>query len=303
MVTLSDAEQARIRALLQRFNLTGAADLLLEHAQPCIMLLLHPDQYWSMPSRPDGKDEYDEDFLMQIALADMPQLPGSPLPGDGLLYVFQDIYCEMYVDSVEVHWGSTWPSSRPRPAPPGLPPATSAVINHGKRCIFPLRGVIGLDVAPKAQHDHDVISAVEARLDEGRWSDFEDPNSIYARVLSFAARAFDAELDAHLASGASERYWWHAGQLLGRANYKNAILAAMVARGEFNLIGDFHYQRKHQAEIDREGAAWPLLLQIECNPATGYSAGCDMAPLLVMRHDDGQRPWQRFDRLVASVAP
>ena len=302
---MSAAERDRLIQLIREHRLAPIEAELLAHSAPCITLVLkdiennrggitdppsgssymggRPDvpQGFAWPvmrPQPDG-EEVHAGFLMQIDLAELPQLPGNPLPEAGLLSVYHWDQCVDFAQSFEVRYFAPTGAPWQRIGPPKDMPCASEVglcLNEGS---FPIEGVIGIDAPSKGQHDLLSRDAFERFQDEP--DDTEAPDWWAYRWATFRQRAADPGFEARSAQGF--RYdWWLVGQLLGRMDEASAEWC----------VGQ-----------EGDAPARRLLLQIETNPVVDFAGGCDAAPVLVLARDDGTRPLTAFDNLRVTFAP
>jgi hypothetical protein len=101
--TLSEENEAKLRALITQEGFGAVEELIVQHSVECAVLLLgEPEdyavvgnaRYGGVPDLPEyldwPRDGYGKclSFMMQINLADVPPIVGSPLPARGMLYCF-----------------------------------------------------------------------------------------------------------------------------------------------------------------------------------------------------------------------
>jgi hypothetical protein len=322
---LDSEDFERLHALIRRHRMEAIADHLLRYAAPCITLLLEDAAaapHGKAPSNPpigasrmgglpdapagfrwpvftcgySGETVY-PGFLMQVNLADMPLWAGAPLPCRGLLSVFHRDQCAGFRESFEVMWFDAEPQSLHRTEPPQGMVCASEVTTCDRSQSFALQGVRGIDAPDKGQDDwmRDIL--------HDRFSGDDSVPDWIERMSHFREHCLDPNRDQRATDG-QPFHRWHAGQLLGRLDRRFQEVLALEDRRATDRLEDQDYILAHRDQLVQEAEdSWRLLLQIECNPVTGFSGGCDVAPVLIASRITGFEGRPRFDAIKASLAP
>jgi hypothetical protein len=305
---ISDEERRRLEQLIERFQLGAIADDILKLAEPCIALTLadppdpRPDiwpeppigasKVGGLPDLPPGwdwpaNDQGHAGFMMQIALAGLPDMPGFPLPRSGMLYLFcwNDFRSADDPPGWELQWWDGDLSQLQRSArPEGICTSEGAFFEGSDP--RPLVARTGTDLPPKSQGDWDLVNEFDRRF-RGQDDDLLD------RYFNFIEHARDPGREADIVKGRGP-FFYPMGQLFGRADRDLRQRMALISSGRADRVYDYDWRAAHEEELDRDGAAWRQVIQIESNPAIGYMSPLDAAPVFIMGHDKGARPWTPF---------
>jgi hypothetical protein len=309
---ISEADRKRLEGLIGKYDLAPIADEIYALAEPCIALALadppepRPD-IWPAPpigaskigGLPDLPPDWDwpagenghAGFMMQIALRDAPGMHGFPLPRTGMLYLFCWDDCRAVWDPPG--WELLWWDGDPSKLQRSERPDSLCSTEHSFFELsdpYPIVMRPGIDLPPKSQGDWDFINDVDKRF---RMAGKPDPIDRYFALMD---EARDPGREADVAKGRGP-FFYPAGQLFGRTDRDLRHCMAMVANGQGDLVHDYNWRKKNEAALDRDGAVWRQVLQIESNPATTYMSPSDAAPVYALARDTGERPWQPFGPL------
>jgi hypothetical protein len=304
---LTHDELDRLERLIVRFNYGAARSILLEAARPCVSLFLDdipadPQDRAARPlalgaSRMGGTPDLPRDvpwpirddgfvidstrsspgyagFLLQIALADMPRLADHPLPDAGYLYVFDLGPSQPVETSFLVSYSAATAADLRRVQRPTglLCAAEPACFEDGES--FAIRGALGIDFAAS---NADGV-ALYRRVAQAMGVD-DLAEGLIETFSAFERHARDADADARAARGYPDG-WWRVGRLFGAAGPPQ--------------------DGRPLVDADGSGSLSPLLV-IESNPLVGYSSPSDAAPIQLLMPSATERPWTRFDRVVATM--
>lgn len=310
MGDISDGERQRLATLIEKYALAPIAGDIYALAEPCIALALadppepRPDiwiepplgasKIGGLPDLPPGWTwPADENgyagFMLQIALRDIPDMRGFPLPRTGMLYLFCWDDCRAVWDPPgwELRWWDGDLSQLQRSKrPDGFCAAEEGFFELSDPHRIVMR--VGVDLPPKSQGDWDFVNDVDKRFRAtGAGPELVD------RYLNFIVEARDPGAAADLAKGRGP-FFYPAGQLLGRTDRDLRHCMAMVSNGQDDRVNDYDWRSQNEAALDRDGAIWRQVIQIESNPATAYMSPADAAPVYILARDHGARPWAPF---------
>ena len=304
---LTRDELDRLERLIVRFNYGAARSILLQAARPCVSLFL--DEIPADPqeraaralalgaSRMGGTPDLPGDFpwpiledgfviddtrsepgyagfLLQLALADMPRVADHPLPDAGYLYVFDCGPSQPFETSFLVSYSAAPAADLRRAARPAglLCAAEPACFEDGES--FAIRGTLGIDF-PTSNADGMELYRLVAQA-TGVDDLAENAIETYAE---FVRHALDADAEARATQGYPD-WWWRVGRLFGAASPSQA--------------------GSPRGSADSDSSLSPLLV-IESNPVVGYASPSDAAPIQLLMPSATERPWTRFDQVVAAL--
>jgi Domain of unknown function (DUF1963) len=307
---ITEDERKRLDGLIEKYGLGAIAAEIVGLAEPCIALALadppdeRPDVWpepplgasriggapdlppgWNWPANENGF----AGFMLQIAMRDIPEMRGFPLPRTGMLYLFCWDDCRAVWDPPgwELRWWDGDPSLLQRSErPDGFCTAEGSFFELSDP--YPIVMRPGIDLPPKSQGDWDFVNDLDRRFRAtGAQSDVVD------RYFALTEEARDPGATADAAKGRGP-FFYPAGQLFGRTDRHLRHCMAMVSNGQDDRVSDYNWRRQNEAALDRDGAVWRQVIQIASNPATTYMSPADAAPVYILARDDGARPWAPF---------
>lgn len=306
---LDTDEQARLVALLKRFDLERYQGQILAQGSPCISMALgdpSEDEKAPWPQLPCGVSKvgglpdlpptlrwpthkgYRAGYFLQIALSELPELPWVPWPREGMLYLFSHDEEGATVCSPPnwelLYWSGPLQALKATraPAAPTHHEIGFYLDSVARRIVFRA----GTDFPPNSQSEwYDFIYPFE------KFTRDQGDETALDRYFDFRDAAADPGRGADLAKGCG-RFFYPLGKLFGHTDKSLRADLFLEAAGQPKLRKDWTYRKANAAQIDRNGADFRQVMVLESNPVTTYTSACDAAPVYVMDKDPGTRPWK-----------
>lgn len=251
---LSSENHRRLRELIADHRLTAFEDVIVARAAECVSLLrgeaetydrVGNSRFGGAPDLPSSiewprSENGFSAFLMQVNLAELPEVSCNPLPAAGMLYFFveEDEACTEVVSQVLFYDGEASDLRRVEP-PPLEQSALESYTDTKPHLILPRPG----------------LSLSESdSIDQAAHSEAEQMDLI-DRHWQLTRRALNISDDDALA-----------GQILGSPYYPDGEMrenAHLIATGRRDKIYDYAYRREHADELRAGANEWRFLWRVQ----------------------------------------
>lgn len=301
--SLNAESRSRFDMLTHRFGLEAARPLLAPLVQPCVTFTRDPDvvpgdvrtdvlplgasriggvpdlpRGWEWPILADGfvindtkREPGYAGFLLQIALADVPEFPGNPLPRKGQLYVFELGPSRSTREGYRVLYSAAEVAELVRvPRPEGLPCAAELGFFELSEAT-PFSCSLGFDLSVQTTNEGELLTAI-ARVTQRQPLDADLLDSLFALIAAGRASYRDGLGAPDLPDG-----WLQVGRLLG---------ALQVDAEQLPPSGGGH---------------WRPLLTIMSNAAVDYMTPFDARDMQLLVQDRGPHSWTELHDVVSAV--
>jgi uncharacterized protein YwqG len=261
MQNLSLNNEKLLRELITKYDLSVAEDTIVSHAAECSVIILGDTETYSdvgnsryggvpdLPSSihwPQSNQGY-LGFLMQVNLAELPEIANSPLPSLGILYFFieEDEACTEVTARIIFYNGDV--SSLQRINPPPIDQFTPVVQGNYSRLephLLHLR--IGIDLPSYGSKIYEQVDELAEVTDAG------DGGERYFNLIDDAIGKSD---DCSIV-----------GQILGFPSEINGDMcknAYLVHAGHRDKIYDYEYREACKDELSKAVNEWKLLWRID----------------------------------------